>query len=81
MNTRERNDKKKNPVGPKTDSVMTARSSSGGDGRSSITSKGSTSTANSSLPSTDIATTTCRNSDWRSVKRSVKGLWKSVVGV
>jgi hypothetical protein len=80
VNTRERNNDK-NPVGPKTDSVMSTRSSSRGDGRSSTTSQGSASTANSSLPSTDLATTTCRNSDWRSVKRSVKGLWKSVVGV
>jgi hypothetical protein len=67
------------PVSPKTDSVSSTRSSSRGDGRSSTAS--SDSTANSSTASGDIAITPCRNSDWRSVKRSMKGLWKSMVGV
>jgi hypothetical protein len=76
--TRERSNNK-NPVDPKTDSVSSTRSSSHRDGRSSTASTDST--ANSSTSSGDIATTACRNSDWRSVKRSMKGLWKSVVGV
>lgn len=70
----------KHPEGLKTDSVMSPRSSThSGDGRS--TSKSSSSTTNSSAPSKEATTTACRNSDWRSVKRSMKGLWKAVVGV
>jgi hypothetical protein len=72
--TRERSNNK-NPVDPKTDSVSSTRSSSHRDGRSS------TASTDSSTSSGDIATTACRKSDWRSVKRSMKGLWKSVVGV
>jgi hypothetical protein len=70
----------KNPEGLKADSAMSPRSSSHtADGRSSTTR--SSSSANSGTSSKEVPTTARRNSDWRSVKRSVKELWKSVVGV
>lgn len=74
----------KTPVGLKTDSVISNRSSSrGGEPRFSMT----RTTTNSTLaekpdtPFTPPSATACRNGDWRALKQSLKGLWKSAHGV
>jgi hypothetical protein len=79
VNSRERGNDK-HPEGPKTDSVISARSSNRrGSAPPSTTS--SSSTAVSYAFHKAGPKTVCRNSDWRSMKRSMKELWRSVVSV
>ena len=65
-------------VGLKTDSVISTRSSSRGANTRTSTSSGIA--EKSDAPCKETSTTTCRNSDWQTVKRSLKGLWKSAHG-
>jgi hypothetical protein len=68
----------KTPVGLKTDSVISKRSSSrDGDTRTSTTI--SILAEKTGDPSPMTSTTACRNRncDWRTMKKSLKGLWKS----
>lgn len=81
MTSRERS-KDKTPVGLKTDSVISNRSSSrGGEPRSSTTTTNSTLAEKTDAPSPIPKTDACRNCDWRTFKKSLKGLWKSAHGV
>ena len=78
VTSRERSNDK-TPVGLKTDSVISTRSSSrGGDTRTSTTS--SLTAAKFDVPLTVLSTTACRNCDWRTFKQSIKGLWRSAHG-
>lgn len=74
--------KDKTPVGLKTDSVISNRSSSRGDEpRSTSTSTDSTLAEKTDAPSSISPTPVCRHGDWRTLKQSLKGLWKSAHGV
>lgn len=69
----------KTPVGLKTDSVFSKRSSSrGDDARTSTTNSIAAEKLN--IPLKETPTGACRNCDWRAVKQSLKGLWKSAHG-
>ncbi|KAH9869262.1 hypothetical protein IAQ61_006467 [Plenodomus lingam] len=71
----------KTPVGLKTDSVISACSSSSRGGDTRTTTASSVTTYESNRPSPgQNSTAPCHTSDWRIVKQSLRGLWKSAHG-
>lgn len=80
VTSRERNNGK-TPVGLKTDSVISACSSMsrGGDTRTSTASELAMNKLDPPSPE-QTSTSACLNSDWRTLKQSLRGLWKSAHG-